>query len=262
MHHDLPRHRRHRSALAVGGLALALTLANLAPAAADPTVAAVSLSASPSAEIGDTVLVDVDLTGTTDVYTYEVTLTFDPAVLDYVADSTTGPGGGYTTAAEGTGSVTLVHTRLGTSPALGGDLAASVSFTAVGSGSAAVRATSVTLVDAAGTDLLITPPATATTATEVAAVVVPTPTPTPTPSATPTPPGPTPAPTPTTPTSPTDGAGTATTGASTSRPDATGATGTGSLARTGATIGSVLLIAAAAIAGGVLLVRRRSAGAR
>ena len=209
MHHDLPRHRRHRSALTVGGLVLALTLVNLPPAAADPTVAAVSLSASPSAAIGDTVLVDVDLTGTSDVYTYEVTLSFDPAVLDYVADSATGPGGGYTTSVPGAGNVTLVHTRLGTSPAIGGDLAATVSFTAVGSGSAAVRATSVTLVGATGTDLLITPPPTATTATEVAAVVpTPTTTPTPAPSATPTPPAPTPAPTPATPASPTAGAGT------------------------------------------------------
>lgn len=253
MHPHLPRPGRRRSALAVGGLTVALTLVGLAPAVADPTATAVSLTAAPAGAIGDTIVVGVDLTGTTDVYTYEVTLDFNPAVLAYVADSVTGPGGGFTTVARGTGSVTLVHSRLGTSPTIAGDLAASVSFTAVGSGSAAVRATSVTLVDGAGSDLLISPTATTTT-TEIAAAAV-TPTPTPTPTAT------TPAPTAPAPTtaSPSSSPQTATT--STTTPKRATAS-SGNLARTGFAAGTVLLVAAAVIGAGVLLVRRRSASAR
>ena len=263
MHHHLTDRRRHRSALALGSLTLALTLASLAPAAADPTAASVSLNATASAAIGDTILVDVDLTGTTDIYTYSVTLGFDPAVLTYVSDSVTGPGGGFTTAAQAPGSVTLVHTRMGTSPPIDGDLSASVSFSAVASGSAAVRATSVTLVGTTGPDLVMTPPAATTTTLIPAAVPTPTPTPEPSPTPTTGPASPTtPAPPATTSPSPAGTSGAPSSDVAARTATSPASTATGSLPRTGFAVGSTLLVAAAAVTAGVLLVRRRSAGTR
>ncbi|SDZ43700.1 cohesin domain-containing protein [Herbiconiux ginsengi] len=240
LHDHTPHRRRLRTAVLTGAVALGLSLLGASPALAAPTTASVALTATPSVTVGDTVDVGIGLVGAADVYAYEVTLSYDPALFSYVADSATAPAGGYDTVKESAGSVTLVHSRLGTSPSLGGDVAASLQLTALasGSGSAALNAASVTLVDPAGETTTLTDAATA--AVTIAPLASETPTPTPSPTAT------------TTPGGNTDPASTTTAGS-----------GSGSLAATGFGIGALLIVAAAAVAAGVLvLLRRRTAGSR
>jgi hypothetical protein len=238
--HKTATHRGHlRSAVLAGGLALGLTLIGAGPALATPAAASVSLTATSSVTVGDTVDLDLGLLGTTDIYAYDVTLTFDPAVLSYVDGSATGPTGGFDSVEKSTGSITLVHSRLGTSPALSGDLAATASFTAVGSGSASIDAATVSLVDETGETTALTDAATAS----VAVAALPTSTPTPDPTTTP---------------SPTGGAGSDTN--PTSAPAATG--NDGSLADTGVSVGGLLLLALAAVAVGLVALRRRKSVTR
>ncbi|MCS5720275.1 cohesin domain-containing protein [Herbiconiux sp. CPCC 205763] len=240
LHDHTPHVRRLRTAVLTGAVALGLTLLGASPALAAPTTASVALTATPSVSVGDTVDVGIGLLGAADVYAYEVTLSYDPALFSYVADSATAPAGGYDTVKESAGSVTLVHSRLGTSPSLGGDVAASLQLTALAGGTApaALTAASVTLVDPAGETTTLTDVATAAVA--IAPLATETPTPTPSPTAT------------TTPGGDTDPASTSTAGSS-----------SGDLAATGFGIGALLLVAAAAVAAGVLLViRRRTAGTR
>ena len=259
MHQHPPRRKRSQVAAVAPGLALVLTVLSGGAAVAAPTAASVSITATPTSTVGETVDVAVDLVGTVDVYAYQLTLEFDPELFSYVPDSMTGPAGGFDTVQEGDGTVTLVHSRLGTSPALAGDIEASLSLEPVGTGSGSLDATSVTLVDAGGaaTDLVDA----ATTAIVVTPVATPTPTPTATPTptptatATPTPtPSPTAAPTPTA--APAPGTGTPATGAR--------ASAGGSLPRTGADIAGLALAALAAVAAGAgaLALRRRAMRSR
>lgn len=233
------------------GLSLGLTVLAGSPAVADPTVTSTTLTATPSVTVGDAVTVDLDLAGVTDVYAYEVRLTFDPALLEYSSGGESGPRGGFDSLDPGDGTVTLTHSRLGTSPSLSGDLDVTVSLTAVGSGDGTVEA-AVTLVDADGTTLQTTPtPATV----QVARVVVP-PTQEPSTSVPVTTPPTTPAaglsPDPATTTSSASGGGSGT---------APTATAGGTLPSTGFGAAALVLTAAAAVTAGVVL-RRRSAGAR
>jgi Asp-tRNA(Asn)/Glu-tRNA(Gln) amidotransferase A subunit family amidase len=114
------------------------------------TATSVALSASAgSAQVGETVTVTA--TGTvSDLYAYSLTLSYDPAVLEYVADSATGPSGGFTQAQPGSGAVTLLHTRLGTSPGLeGSQQLGTAKFKVIGVGASPVSTTSGQLIDAA-----------------------------------------------------------------------------------------------------------------
>jgi hypothetical protein len=243
MHEHAPRRWRLRTAFVAGGLALGLSFLSAGPAIAAPTTASISLTATPSVQVGDVVDVAVGLVGAADVYAYELTLEFDPAVFSYVADSATGPAGGFDTVEQSDGSVTLVHTRLGSSPSLAGDVAASVRLSTIGSGSgtASVDASTVTLIDPSGATTVLTDAATAA----VAVAALPTPSPTATPDPTPSP-------------TPTSGADVP---PATSTPAATGQSD-GSLALTGFGVAGLLLFAIAAVAVGLVVVRRRSAGAR
>jgi hypothetical protein len=242
MHESSPHRGRLRSVILAGGLALGFTLLGAGPALAAPTAASVSLTATPSVSVGDTVALDLGLLGTTDIYAYDVTLTFDPAVLAYVDGSATGPTGGFDSVEKSDGSVTLVHSRLGTSPALSGDLAATASFTAVGSGSASIDATAVSLVDETGETTALTDAATASV--DVAAIPTPDPTSSPTPDPTSSP-------------TPTAGAEPAGNGST-----PTSSQNSGSLATTGFSVGGILLAALAAVAVGLFALRRKKAVAR
>ena len=234
MHTPAQRRPRLFAAIAASGLALGLTLLAAGPAAAAPTAADVTLEVTPAVEIGETVDVSTVLVGTTDVYSYAVTYAFDPALLSYEADSaSTGPAGGFDSVSTGAGTVTVLHTRLGTSPALTGDLPVSLSFDTIGSGVAAISV-SVTLVDSAGATTVISDTALESVAIAALPVVTPPVVSDPSPSTSPAAVAPSNAP---------------------RNPD-------GSLALTGFD-GTLLLtfalVGTAAIAAGVIVVRRRTA---
>jgi hypothetical protein len=242
MHTSAPHRGRIRSAVVASGIAVCFTLVGAAPAFAAPATESVSLTATPSVSVGDTVDIGLKLVGATDIFAYDVTLTFDPAVLSYVDGSATGPTGGFDSVEKGTGSITLVNSRLGTSPALSGDLASIATFTAVGSGDASIAASTVSLVDETGTTTALSDAATADV------VVAAAPPPTPTPSETST-------------ASPTTGTGDATS-TPTAVAAASSSNGTGSLALTGLSIGGSLLLGVAVIVIGIFAVRRRKSVTR
>lgn len=240
MHHLAPRRSRMRLALAAAALAVGFTMVGAGPAlaASDPTL---TITTTGGAEVGDSVDVAVAVVDAYDVYGYAITLSYDPAIFAYTVDSASaGPAGGFDSVVPGDGTVTLVHTRLGTSPVLApGTLPATLSFTTIGSGTGAITA-SVSLVGASGAAGVAVLPV-ASDPIVVAAIPVPEPTATATPTATPTP-----------------------SGSATPSPSATTAA-TGSLASTGVDGGILLAVALAgglAIALGVIAYRRRAASAR
>lgn len=231
MTHDSPRRRGLVPAVAAGVLALGLSLTTAGPALAAPTASAVTITATPSVDVGGTVDVEVGMTGTVDLYAARFTVSFDPALLAYVEGSATGPEGGFDSVTTGPGTVTVVHSRLGGSPALAGDIPWSLQFTAVAAGSGTVAVGSVELVDPQSES-------TALDAADDAAVTV---------VGAATPPDPTPGPSTGAP-----GGGAAPAGDATDEDDA--------LATTGAAVGGgVLVVAGLLLAAGVALVLRRRA---
>ena len=240
MHTTPTRRRRIRAAVVAGGLALGLSLLGGAGAAvAAPAATSVTLTATPDVAPGAVVDVAVGLVATTDVFAYQIELKFDPALLAYVPDSVTGPAGGFISAVTAPGSVTLVQTRLGTSPALAGDLAATAQFTSLAAGDAAITA-SVTLVDGAGASTVLADEPTALVT--ITAPPVTEPEPSAAPTATPSP--------------------TAVAPTATSTP-AAAVVSDGNLALTGFGVGGLILFAVVALAIGLVVVlRRRAASAR
>lgn len=248
-----------RAAVVIGG-GLGLVAFTAAPASAAPTAVTATITAPAAATVGDTVDVAVTVPATADVYGYQVDLTADADVLAVVDGSVTGPEGGFDAVRRTGDTVTLLHTRLGTSPALSGDLTASVDLRATAPGDIDLAVTRVTLVAADGSTTVLTDPA--STRVTVAAV----PTPTPTATATPTPaPGTTPG------TDPTSGSGTGNGAGGSGSGSGTGTdadpAGTasrtpagGALAFTGADVAPWLATSAAllALGGGIVLARRRA----
>lgn len=238
--HQNPRRLVRLLAVATAALAgIGLAVGSAAPALAAPAVTGVTVSAPTAATAGDTVTVTVTLTGAADVYGFEAVLAFDPAVVSYVDGSAVAPAGGFDSVRAGSGTVDLVHTRLGTSPALSGDIAYSLTFTATVAGSTAFAVRSVALVDASSAVTPLTNPATSP-ALVVAPAAVASPTPTPT----------------------TGGAGSGSgSGGSGSGAAATTAA---DLASTGSNAAPYLLVAVVLLAAGaaavLLAVRRRRAG--
>ncbi|MCT9819041.1 cohesin domain-containing protein [Microbacterium sp. W1N] len=232
------------AALAAATAALLGATLALAPAAvaAGGSIGTVTVTAPSTADEGDTVTVTIPVDASTDLFAYDLVVTFDPALLDFDDASATFPSGGYDTVTESTGSVLLAHTRLGSSPGLvGAQTLATFTFTALGGGSAAIQLASATFVDSTGGTIPLAAPVTTTVAVTAAPV-----TPSPTASATPTP--------------------TATTSPS-ATPAPAGATPVASdpLASTGSNPTGVLVAGALAAGllalGVVLVIRRRSATA-
>jgi LPXTG-motif cell wall-anchored protein len=179
MHHT-PRRFARLLALAAAALAGAgLAAGAAAPAVAAPAVAGVTVTAPAAVTAGDAFDVTVTLTGAADVFGYEAVLAFDPALVGYVDGSAVVTAGGYDAVSTASGSVDLVYTRLGTSPALSGDIAYTLTFTAKAAGSTAFTVRSLSLVDPASAVTPLTD-AGASPAVAIAPAVTPTPTPTPT----------------------------------------------------------------------------------
>ncbi|PYG02231.1 LPXTG-motif cell wall anchor domain-containing protein [Georgenia satyanarayanai] len=243
-----PRPRPRRAAIAAPLCAGVLVL-SAAPALAAPETTGLSLTVPATATVGDTISLGLELGDTVDVYAYALTVEADPDVLAVVPDSVTGPGGGFDSTEPTAAGVTVVHSRLGSSPALAGDLDAGVELTVVGAGTTSVEV-AVELVGADGTTTTL--PAVASAEMIVAA---PTPSPSPTdPDPAPTEPDPAPEePSPT----PTDDDGAP---APTAAPPTSGG---GSLPSTGLDARGLGVAAAvlAALGGAAVLLRRRTGGA-
>ena len=150
-----PPVRIHRT-LATG-LALAISTliavgASAPASAATDSYETLTVTADPSTvAVGDIVTVTVRATGLVDAYAYQLDLSYDAALLEFVADSGVLPagGGGTVTAADQT--VSAVATRLGTSPGLtGNQTLATFRFTALAAGTTGVALTSGSLVDTEG----------------------------------------------------------------------------------------------------------------
>ncbi|MFB8228572.1 cohesin domain-containing protein [Cellulosimicrobium sp. NPDC055967] len=242
------RRRLGRRAALVGGLAVAAT-ALTAPAHAAPSVSAVALDAPSSVEAGAPITVTVAATGAVDLYAYDLAVSYDPDLVELVEDSAVTPDGGFSDVADdGSGTVAVTHTRLGTSPGLEGDVTlATLTFTAVAGGDAPFAVPTATLVGADGTTASLTDAASATTT--VTAVVTAPPTGDPTDGATSAPP---------------TGDGTTAPGADDASDSPSTSTGSGSLASTG---GSVAWLAGAAllavvVGAGILWARRRAVVSR
>ena len=145
----------HRSktlpaALAAGAVCAGIVTTGVDPALAATTAAAVTVTAPKKTDVGSAVDVQIDLTGFDDVYAYELDVEFDTGTLTFEPDSATGPAGGFDAAEIDDDGASLVHTRLGTSPALEGDVAAVLQLTGTAPGRSTVEV-SVTTIGSDGT---------------------------------------------------------------------------------------------------------------
>ena len=229
-----------------GVVALTAALAAAPAAVAAPPSATFAIGVAATATQGDRIDVVLTATDVVDLYAYDLEVTVPDALLDYVDDSATGPDGGFTAAREtASGTITVTHSRLGTSPGLASDPAApltlaTLSFTAEGAGAAEIVLPSVRLVGGTGETATTTDAATADIT--IAALPVAEPEPEPEPSAS----------------APVAGAPAAGSGSSASG----GGAASGSLSATGGDATPIVLSAAlgaALLAAGTVIVLRRRA---
>lgn len=148
-----PRRARTRRLTAlVSTLAIATGSLLLAPAAFAAPAAAITIDVTPTAATeGETVEVVVTATSVSDLYAYDLRFEYDPALLELVEGSGSGPDGGYTSAVVESDSIIVSHARLGTSPGLsttGTDaiVLAAFSFTVLDGGSATIALDTARLV--------------------------------------------------------------------------------------------------------------------
>lgn len=125
-------------AVVAGGVALGATAA--ADVAPEPTYG-VEVSAAEVRQ-GGTVEVTVTASDVVDLYAYDLVLEVDPKVLALVPKSATSSASGATYGEASGGTVRVLHTKLGSSPAASGEVVTTVTFRAVGAGQAAVKALS------------------------------------------------------------------------------------------------------------------------
>lgn len=177
--------------VAAASFGCAVVLAAPAAAAA-PTVADIAITATSANDpggmvaIGDTFSVDIAATSATDLFAYEVIVSFDREKLALVEDSPVYPEGGFGAVSAASdlaaGVVSFTGSRLGTSPGLEGDhTLVAFDLTAVGSGTADIAIETVTLVGSTAEALVVDAPA--AISVEISADPVPTASPNPTASA-------------------------------------------------------------------------------
>ncbi|WP_150955582.1 cohesin domain-containing protein [Microbacterium testaceum] len=180
-HHPAPRLRgaRRLGSALVAALALLGAIATAPAAHAAPPAATLSLEITPaSVTAGDSLVATVTGSAVTDLYSYDLELIFDPALVEPAADEPTGPTGGFTSTVTGPGTLTVSHTRLGTSPGLSGAsgvMLASIPLRSLAAGSTRVELSSVRLVSSTGE--VVTASAVASGTVVIAALPVPVPQP-------------------------------------------------------------------------------------
>lgn len=141
--------------LALAASTLLALVAGAATAHAAPPEATVTIDVAESSRVGDTVTVVVRATDVVDLYAYDLTLGFDAELLRPVG-TPSGPDGGHTSSRSGDGTLGLTHTRLGTSPGLEGDaVLGTVGFTALAPGETEISLDGLELVSS--TDETSTP---------------------------------------------------------------------------------------------------------
>lgn len=153
--HPLPSTTPHRGVprLLAAAAAAAVWLLPAAPALADPVIGSIAVDAPDTATVGEEFSVVVSAEGLEDLYSYEVTLAYDPSLLSVDESSTSTPAGGFadTEAEAADGALVIRGTRLGTSPGLSGDQdLATVSLTASSAGAASLALVSMTAIDSQG----------------------------------------------------------------------------------------------------------------
>lgn len=118
---------------------------------AEPGTGEVTISADPEAlAIGDEITVTVSQSAA-DLYAYGLTLDYDPARLAYVEASATTATTGSLYVDEGEGSLSVRHTKLGSSPTSSGNTElVKVTFRALAAGSATITGSGLTTVDGDG----------------------------------------------------------------------------------------------------------------
>jgi hypothetical protein len=240
--HPLPRTTPHRAVpRLLAAAAAAVWLLPAAPALADPVIGSIVVDAPDTATVGEEFSVVVSAEGLEDLYSYEVTLAYDPSLLSVDESSTSTPAGGFadTEAEAADGALVIRGTRLGTSPGLSGDQdLATVSLTASSAGAASLALVSMTAIDSQGeaVDLRDLDAAAITIAAAQGGGGSPSPTPSPDSSS-----DASPAP---------------------DRPDDAGGADSGPLADTGSPVTSVVLTAAATAALGAGAVAARASSRR
>ena len=150
MHHRTRRLSRLLPLTLAAVIGAGVAVGAAAPASAAPTRGAVTITAPATVADGATFDATVTIAAVADVYAYEATFGFDPAVVSYVAGSATAPAGGFDTVNASGGTVDVIHTRLGSSPALSGTVSFTLKFTAEAPGATAITLSSLRLIDAAG----------------------------------------------------------------------------------------------------------------
>jgi amidase len=117
-----------------------------APGTGDVTVSSTAKTVKP----GQTFSVTVDESAD-DLYAYDLSLGFDASSAQLVSTSTAGSTTGTDSLTKGNGTVRLVHTKLGSSPAAEGDTKlVTLTFKALKAGAAKVDVTKLVTVDSAG----------------------------------------------------------------------------------------------------------------
>jgi Asp-tRNA(Asn)/Glu-tRNA(Gln) amidotransferase A subunit family amidase len=125
-----------------------------APGTGKVTVASTATTVDP----GDSFSVTVTQSAA-DLYAYDLSLGFDPAAARLVSASTSGGTTGTDSVTQGNGSVRLVHTKLGSSPAAqGATKLVTLTFQALRSGTAKVDVTRLVTVDSAGAATTVVKP--------------------------------------------------------------------------------------------------------
>lgn len=181
---------RRLAAVLVAALAVAAPIAAAPAASAATPEAEITLTVTPTATAGDTIEATLTATGVVDLYAYDLELTFPDDLLAVDAEGITEtPEGGFDSAVTDAGTLTLTHTRLGTSPGLSTAAdetltLAVIPFSTLAAGTATIDLASVRLVSTTGDVTLITDVASAPV--DIAAAPV-TPEPEPEPSVTPSP---------------------------------------------------------------------------
>ena len=134
----MSRTRRTVIAATIGLLAAGTSVA-VATAEETPQPAYAVAVSSAELTLGEPVEVTVTASDLQDLYAYDVTIEFDPAAFVYVPNSAVSGTSGVTVDYPSSGSVRVVHTKLGTSPAASGDvLLATVTLRAKGVGATTV----------------------------------------------------------------------------------------------------------------------------
>jgi general secretion pathway protein D len=138
-------------------LAAVACVATMVDAGASPLPIVGVHASAPTAAVGDTVVVDVDITGVTDLYAFQFDLQFDPALLSFTGGASTEgaflPGGGTTFFIAGTdygsGAVTATaDTLIGVVAGVSGSgILATFSFTAIAAGVSTLTLANVFLLD-------------------------------------------------------------------------------------------------------------------